>query len=402
MKSKEEIELAEKQIFKEQQDVDYDTREFTIEYIVNKYLQGEEDDKNEIYVPDYQPDFVWDIDRQSKLIESIILGLPIPILFIAENPEKNNRLEIVDGSQRIRTLAAFIENEFKLQNLEKLSNLNGFSFSDLSERRQRKFKNTPLRMIVLSDKATDEIRNDIFERINRGSDLLRAMEKRKGINSGIFTDFIYNECANNDIFCKLTKVDKRQEKRQEREELILRFFALSENYNNYPQYTGIARFLDDYLDLKNEELKKMSDNDCERKIEKYRNQFIQMLEFVYKYFKYGFCKSNIPQVSRVYFEAISVGVHCAISQKRDLIYSQEMVESWLNSTEFKGILSEKYHTHTPKRIKDRIEYVTNKLLVAYKNSDQNSNLLIFHIYKYFFIYLIFNNITFKMYIQNYK
>ena len=62
---------------------------------------------NELFVPDYQREFVWDEERQSKLIESIILGLPIPLIFLTEN--NDGRLEIIDGSQRIRTLSAFLE-----------------------------------------------------------------------------------------------------------------------------------------------------------------------------------------------------------------------------------------------------------------------------------------------------
>ena len=153
------------------------------------------------------------------LLGKVIIELPgeriIKIDNLSENKEKDNRLEIVDGSQRIRTLAAFISNELTLIGLEKLDKLNSFSFSDLSSSRQRKFKNTPLRMIVLSDKATEDVRNEIFERINRGSDLLLAMEKRKGIYRGAFRDFIYDVCGKNKTFHKITKVDARQDKRQE-------------------------------------------------------------------------------------------------------------------------------------------------------------------------------------------
>lgn len=220
------IEKVEKQIIDQQQIIDFDTREFTIEYIVDKYKNGVDDDTNEIYVPDYQREFVWDETRQSRLIESIILGLPIPLIFLAENAENDNRLEIVDGSQRIRTLNAFINDELNLEGLEKLDYLNDYKFSKLTVARQRKLKNTPLRMIVLSNKSTDEVRNEIFERINRGSDLLQAMEKRKGIYKGVFSNFIYELCAKNELFNKLTRIDSRQTKRQEKEELILRYFAL--------------------------------------------------------------------------------------------------------------------------------------------------------------------------------
>ena len=108
------IDIVENQIYEKRKTVRYDVRDLTVEAIANKYDDSlEQDDDmsgkfNYIYVPEYQRDFTWDTVRQSKLIESIILGLPIPLIFIAEN--KNSAWEIVDGSQRIRNIDAFINN----------------------------------------------------------------------------------------------------------------------------------------------------------------------------------------------------------------------------------------------------------------------------------------------------
>lgn len=173
------LNLIEEQIDKEQKAVSYDIREFTIEYYVDKYLKGEEDEENELYVPDYQREFIWEDRRQSRFIESLLLGLPVPLLFVAEI-EKDGRLEIVDGSQRIRTLAAFLKDELQLKGLEKLKELNGLYFTQLQASRQRKFKNISMRMIVLSSKATEEIRNEMFDRINTSSVPLLPMETRRG------------------------------------------------------------------------------------------------------------------------------------------------------------------------------------------------------------------------------
>ena len=101
---------AEEEILNEQKIVDYDTREYPVEVLVQKYTQGIEDDKNELFIPNYQREFTWDEKRQSKFIESVMLGLPIPYIFTADCGE---RFEIVDGSQRIRTLAAFLINKLK-------------------------------------------------------------------------------------------------------------------------------------------------------------------------------------------------------------------------------------------------------------------------------------------------
>ncbi|BBC24613.1 DUF262 domain-containing protein [Pseudanabaena sp. ABRG5-3] len=154
----ERIVKAEEQIAEKRRYINYDTREFTIESIV-KYLEEEE-----TFLPEYHRDLVWDSTRQSKFIESIFLGLPILPLFVAKIQEPFS-LEIIDGSQRVLTLAAFMTNKLQLIHLKTLDSLNGFSFSDFSPSHQRKFKNTSINVIILFD--ADEIsKKDISNRIN--------------------------------------------------------------------------------------------------------------------------------------------------------------------------------------------------------------------------------------------
>ncbi|MEH2143083.1 DUF262 domain-containing protein [Nostoc sp.] len=173
--------------------VDYDTKEYPVEVLVQKYREGLDEDINELYIPDYQRDMIWPDDHQSKFIESIFLGLPIPYIFVADlRPEEEDlaRLEIVDGTQRIRTLDKFLKNELRLCGLKKLENLNDFKFSDLSLARQRRFNRATIRMIVLTDKADEEVRRDLFERINTGSIALNDMEKRRDISPGPFVKLL--------------------------------------------------------------------------------------------------------------------------------------------------------------------------------------------------------------------
>ena len=118
MQNPNKIPLAqvEEEIYSKRRTVRYDIRDLTVEAIAEKYNDsldskdgGSEKRKyNYIYIPEYQRDFTWDEDRQSKLIESIILGLPIPFIFVAEN--RDSSWEIVDGSQRIRTIHFFKRN----------------------------------------------------------------------------------------------------------------------------------------------------------------------------------------------------------------------------------------------------------------------------------------------------
>jgi hypothetical protein len=356
---------AEQQIEDRRQEIDYDTREFTIEIIVNKYLEKDDDDLSEIYVPEYQREFVWDLTRQSRLIESVILGLPIPLLFVAEIKE-SGRLEIVDGSQRVRTLAAFINNQLRLNNLRTLDSLNGFFFKDLAPSRQRKFKNTPIRMIVLSDKANESVRNDMFDRINTSSLDLTPMETRKGVYRGDFIDFVF-ECSKNQTLIELCPIYRYFKNRNEEAELVLRFFAFSETYpefrlsnvKNNPdlERTGVARFLDEYVVWKNNNF---TDEEKKQKL----SNFEQMLWFVKSNFPSGFKKYHDSDATpRPYFEAISVGSHLALKQRHNLT----IVGLWQageknTQTQSFRIPIGRYQTHKPENMQQRIDYVKEKLL----------------------------------------
>ena len=107
-------EAAEAQIEANHKTIDYDTREYPVEVLVQKYLVGLEDENNELFVPDYQREHTWPEEHQSQFIESVLIGLPIPYLFVADVKLKEGRLEIVDGSQRIRTLVDFVSNRLQL------------------------------------------------------------------------------------------------------------------------------------------------------------------------------------------------------------------------------------------------------------------------------------------------
>lgn len=362
------LDAIELQIDNEQRAVSYDIREFTIEYYVNKYLTGEENDDNELYVPDYQREFIWDEKRQSRFIESLLLGLPVPLIFVAEI-EEDGRLEIVDGSQRIRTLAAFMNSELELKGIEKLSEINGVKYDDLPSSRQRKFKNISMRMIVLSSKATETIRNEMFDRINTSSVPLLPMETRRGIFRGQFTDFI-TELSKDTLFLKLCPTIHYFKGRREEEELILRFFAFSEGYPNFRLYgkdlnrDGVANFLDNYLAEKNKTVTR-ADMDA------MKEDFAKMLLFVDKTFpNRGFAKkANGIGISRPYFEALAIGSHFAIKENDSLKVSQiDWVELNKNRpNDFFKILSGRYHTHKPSRIKERIAYVKDNLIANNEN-----------------------------------
>lgn len=350
----EQREAAEAEIREKQKTVDYDTKEYPVEVLVQKYRDGLEEDTSELYIPDYQRDMIWEETRQSKFIESIFLGLPIPYIFVADlRPKQEDdeddlaRLEIVDGTQRIRTLDRFLNNDLTLCRLEKLKNLNNFKFSDFPLARQRRFNRTTIRMIVLSDKADEETRRDMFERINTGSVELNDMEKRRGISPGPFVDLL-EELAKNPKFIKLCPISEPLVRKREPEEFVLRFFAYLNNYHNFDRQVNV--FLNEYLE---------KHNHPEIDQDGMRSEFHKMLDFVEKYFPNGFSKTKgHVKTPRIRFEAISVGVALALREKSDF---EPKSMKWLDSPEFKEYTTSDASNSRPKVIK-RIEYVRDQLL----------------------------------------
>lgn len=349
----EQREAAEAEIREKQKVVDYDTKEYPVEVLVKKYREGLDEDTNELYIPDYQREMIWPEPLQSKFIESILLGLPIPYIFVADLPPEDDdeedlaRLEIVDGTQRIRTLDRFLNNELKLCGLEKLKQLNNFKFSDLPLARQRRFNRGTIRMIVLTEKADEETRRDLFERINTGSVPLNDMEKRRGISPGPFVDLL-EELGKDSKFQKLCPFSDVLKSKREPEEFVLRFFAYLNNYKNFDK--RVDEFLNEYL-------KKYNNYVIDK--DGMRSEFHQMLDFVEKYFPNGFSKTkgNV-KTPRIRFEAISVGVALALREKSDLVPKSI---KWLDSPEFKEYTTSDASNSRPKVIR-RIEYVRDQLL----------------------------------------
>lgn len=341
MKDLGERNLAEDQIVEEMTPIRYDTREYPVEVMVNKF------NNNEFIIPAYQREFVWNEEKQSKFIESILLDLPIPFLFVADEPE-SGKLEIVDGSQRIRTLVSFVSNNLVLKKLQKLDKLNGFKFEDLLESRQRRFNRKTIRSIELTENASWKIRKDIFERINTKPYDLTPMEIRKGLFEGEFYNFL-KMCSEKDLFNEICPISEKRKKREEPTEMVLRFFTYAENYRSFVH--RVDEYLDDFM------LDKSSNGFDRQTMEK---SFENMLAFVNEYIPFGFRKTaTAKSTPRVRFEALSVGSHLALLEEPDLVPLN--VDAWINSDEFIA------HTRSDAanskvKVTGRIEYVRDKLL----------------------------------------
>lgn len=194
-----------------------------------KSLVQEISDKELIVRPTFQRYAVWDAVRQSKFVESILLNIPIPTLFFAEDDDKTK--VVVDGQQRLLALKEYIENRYPLKGLEVLAALKGKRFDDLTERQQKIIKNRTLRCLVISAKSDSEIRFQVFERLNQGGVPLNAQEVRHSVYRGPLNDLLH-ELVTDVTWLKMLNL-KKPHQRMNDCELILRFFALRDALPTY-------------------------------------------------------------------------------------------------------------------------------------------------------------------------
>jgi len=341
--SPDKLACIEEQVRENASSYDYRTKDYPFEVICTKF--GEPDNPEAtLYVPDYQRKFVWKPDMQSRFIESVLLGVPLTPFLVSE--DDNNRLEIIDGSQRIRTLLAFYENKLKLRELKKLTEIKGAKFKDLPRSLQNYIKNRDFRIIVVSH-ADLSIRQDIFGRINTSNEKLTDSEIRKGSYSGPFYNLVL-ELKDHAEFQAICPVSDDKINRGEYEELILRFFAYIDRYQEFKH--DVAAFLNAYID-------EMNDIDFDR--EYYLNAFNNMVNFIKNNFPIGFRKEpKSKSTPRVRFEAIAIGVHLALQENPNLIIQDV---SWLDSEEFSDQTTSDGSNNTG-RLKNRVEFVRDCLL----------------------------------------
>jgi len=339
---------ADEQIVELSKRIEFFITEYSVEMLADKMKDGE------FVVPKYQRNFTWEHERKTRFIESLLLGLPIPFLFFWEMPD--GKLEIVDGSQRLRTMQEFIHDGYVLGAMESLTACEGFSFQDFPEPRRRKIKNRSVRGIVLNEHADEQARFDLFDRINTGSLRAGSAEVRRGALAGPFMQMI-TELADYAVFKELAPVPRKAENLREREELVTRFFGYGDGTANYRDRP--SEFLFKYVKDMNERF--LLDPQLK---DQYVQRFQTMLDLVARIFPLGFRKTEkATSTPRARFEAISIGAVLALNQRPELLVGPLPSTEWAYEDEFLTVTGAD-GANAKSRLNGRIEYVRAKLVGA--------------------------------------
>lgn len=205
----------------------------------------------QLKIPAFQRDYVWDVKKASKLIESLILGLPVPGVFLYR-PKNSSELQIVDGQQRILSVIKFQDEKFDDKSLFRLKGvqpqLEGKRFSDLDPDVRFKFETAVLRATIIQQLSPDDDTSvyQIFERLNTGGVNLNPMEIRQSVSYGPFVDVL--KSLNSDVDWMSILGRSEPDKRLRDVELVLRCLALLECRDRYEK--PMKEFLNLYMEFK--------------------------------------------------------------------------------------------------------------------------------------------------------
>lgn len=239
--------------------------DYSVEYLYDLIKKG----KIVLEVP-FQRKHIWKNDKASMLIESIIMNVPIPPLYFAE--EDDGKWLVLDGLQRLYSILNYYDNEFALNKVEVLEELQKMKYKDLPPKAKSLLDDGLLRVNIIKKDSHRDIKYDIFMRLNRGAVTLNYQELRNCLYRGNLNDAAKELCNENTTFLKMLKQNKPNQRYLD-VEFIIRYFAISDNliYDENKNiiisgYKGkLVSFLNEYMD-------KNKDCSLEKKLE-YKNKF---------------------------------------------------------------------------------------------------------------------------------
>lgn len=254
------------------------------------------DDEDLDLSPDFQRNFVWDNTRKSRLIESILLRIPIPVFYFSM--DEKGVMHVVDGVQRLTTISQFMDGEFALQDLEYLKSLNGLRFTKvkkdrvnsniyLDDKYSRRINATQISVNVIDSASPATVKYDIFRRINTGGRPLNAQEMRNCLMSKELRNTLKLMATSDDF--KKTTGKSIPTLRMQAQELALRFISfreIAERDGGFDSYSGL---MDQWLDEAADRLSKKSEEELSRFVDLFN---LSMRNAAYLFGRHAFRKVN--------------------------------------------------------------------------------------------------------------
>ena len=343
-------EFLSQQLGVQRRTVDFDTFDIQFQELLRMLSDGQ------ISVsPAYQRQFRWNHERCSQLIESLMLGIPIPNLFMATNDD--NTWEAVDGVQRLSAISKFAGDStlrqalqlgppLILAGLKKLTSFNGLSYLSLPPQIQQHIRTRPLRVVTLNDKSDKVIRFDLFERLNTGGVTLTNQEIRDCVFRGPFANML-DSLSRYEDFNTVVKLPNSRKRDGTLEECVLRFFAFFDRYSKFDH--SVEEFLTDYMKDAND-----SFDYCSKE-----KQFKTVFSALAQIFPDGIRRPGRKGSTPLnLYEGISVGAAFALKASGYLV--SDGLQAWMSSGELRQYTTGA--TNSRPAVRGRIEFCRDRFL----------------------------------------
>lgn len=337
----------EKRIFDSKNSLRAERLDMSFGELMNMYDEG-----TLFITPEYQRAFRWSIEQQTKFIESILLGIPIPPIFVAEN--KNAQWELVDGLQRLSTIFSFFgilknvsddKNNLKLVEGSVIKGLKNHTIDSLSALSKFSIKKSVCRVEIINWNSKIDMRYELFSRLNTGGEPLTEQEIRNCIYRGYDNKFnqILIDVGANEDFINIIKPTKKKKETMFCEELILRFFTFKNH--GLELKTNIQNHLTDYM-------AKVSKKEIAFNYKKERQNIMKIILLINNSFDYKIFRASNGNFTPTLFDAIMLTLDKYFDfYKKNTDEFIKRVNKFKTSDAFKEA-SKKYSTS---RIKNRIE-----------------------------------------------
>lgn len=281
--------------------------------------------------PEFQRLFRWEHEQRSRLIESILLNLPIPQIFVIEN--QNGVLELIDGLQRISSIIQFISPQLllapnneplKLRGCDLVSELNGIIFDDLPVALRMRLKRTTVRVVVIKRQSTKMLRYEMFKRLNTGGATLSEQEIRNctsrmvGDEGTRFYQFLIDSAADSSFKNTISTLPEPVKEKRGDEELVLRFLALKNSADTFKG--SVVDWLNNYMEG-------IILGFIPFDYEKEQRDFVTLFKYIDFVLGEGAFvryrgQQAIGALAPAYFEAVTMGVWRALSFIQDVPTTQ--------------------------------------------------------------------------------